>query len=190
MTLENQFHQGNLSCVCAENFLPLVKPFTTIIPTGFQALLCLYRSGTGGLSILVDGFKLAEEIRKSNPEHFYILSSIPLSYHLTGGGHKYLNTTPSIVLDPETVQSSDKGSFQQLPQIASLIIRHQVTVAATTWRCISNTKAVWCVKDFHGHHEKRISAVHIHLEPGNLMTFDNRRLLYQQGGLGQQDSEC
>ena len=80
------------------------KPFTTVIPTGLQALHCLHRSGTGGLSILVDGFKLAEEIRRSNPEHFYILSSIPLPYHLTTGSHKYLNTTPSIVLDPETSQ--------------------------------------------------------------------------------------
>ena len=121
----------------------------------------------------MDGFKLAEEICKSNPEHFYILYSIPLSYHLTGSGHKYLNTTPSIVLDPETGQVTRVhfNNCRRLPL-------HPQTSSQLQQPRISNTKAVWCVNDFHDHDEKRISAVHIHLEPGNLLTFDNHSLMH------------
>jgi len=146
----------------------------------------------------VDRFKLAEEIHKSNPEHFYILSSIPLWYHLTGSGHKYFNTTPSIVLDPETGQVTRVhfNNSHRLPlsssDIKSLLQQPR----------ISNTEAVWCIKDFHGHHEKRISAVHVSARVRQ--PYDIRQpqadacqnslhwpetdvwLLYQQGGLGQQ----
>ena len=78
----------------------------------------------------------------------------------------------------------------------------QVTVTAITWRRISNTEAVWCVKDFHGHHEKRISVVHVSArarQPSDIRqpqadACKNRLhwpetdvwLLYQQGRLGQQ----
>ena len=55
---------------------------------------------------------------------------------------------------------------------------HTSIVAATTWRCISNTEAVWCVKDFHGHHEKQSLQYTFQLEPGNLLTFDNHRLMH------------
>ena len=41
---------------------------------GFQMFHCLQFDGTGGDSTLVDGFKVAEDIRRSDPEAFEVLS--------------------------------------------------------------------------------------------------------------------
>ena len=37
----------------------------------------------GGNTILVDGFSLAEQIRKENPEHYALLSNVSLPYQMT-----------------------------------------------------------------------------------------------------------
>src|SRR5579862_7647736 len=45
-------------------------------PPGFQMFHCLTFDGTGGESTLVDGFKVAEQIRKSDPLAFEVLTSV------------------------------------------------------------------------------------------------------------------
>ena len=37
----------------------------------------------GGNTILVDGFKLAEQIKKENPEHYMLLSNVSIPYQMT-----------------------------------------------------------------------------------------------------------
>ena len=60
--------------------------------------------GTGGQSVLVDGLKLAEEISTRDPEHFRILSSVPLPYHHTDSECRMCSTYVPFTLDPETGQ--------------------------------------------------------------------------------------
>ena len=148
----------------------LVKAFTTVIPTGLH---CLYRNGTGGLSILVDGFKLAEEIRRSNPEHFYILSSTPLPYHLTTSSHKYLNTTPSIVLDPETGQVTSTTPVDcHCHHQTSKSLLHQALGGDSPIQ-----KLYGALKTFMATMRSESLEHKFQLEPGNLLIFDNHRLM-------------
>ncbi len=53
------------------------------LPPGFQFLHCLNNQSTGGESIFVDGFAVAEHIRQHHPEEFKILSecTIPFRFH-------------------------------------------------------------------------------------------------------------
>ena len=129
------------------------------------------------MSILLDGFKVAEEIRKSNPEHFYILSSFPLSYHLTGSGHKYLNTTPSIVLDPETGQVTRVhfNNSRRLPLSSSDFksLLHQVIGGDSRVQ-----KLYAALQTFMATMRSESLQYKIQLEPGNLLTFDNHRLMH------------
>ncbi|XP_061753840.1 trimethyllysine dioxygenase, mitochondrial isoform X1 [Nerophis ophidion] len=49
-------------------------------PSGIQVFHCLKHEGTGGKTLLVDGFYAAENIRKNSPDHFELLSSVPIRY--------------------------------------------------------------------------------------------------------------
>ena len=168
-------------------------PFPTLIPIGLQALHCLHHSGTGGKSILVDGFKLAEEIRKNNPEHFEILTSIPFTYHYSNSEHKYLNATQSIVLDPTTgevirlhfnnsrrlpLSSSDFKSLLQLP-------------LSTTSGSVSPIKKMYAaLQTFIGTTRSESLQYRFQLEPGNLLTFDNHRMMHARTTFTGQRQMC
>ena len=47
---------------------------------GLQLLHCLKNSVKGGESILVDGFRVAEEIRSKEPKTFDLLTSVPWDF--------------------------------------------------------------------------------------------------------------
>ena len=48
---------------------------------GLQFLHCLVNDATGGESIFVDGFKIAEFMREHHPEEFQALTTIPMSFN-------------------------------------------------------------------------------------------------------------
>uniref|UniRef100_A0A4W3HG57 Trimethyllysine dioxygenase, mitochondrial n=2 Tax=Callorhinchus milii TaxID=7868 RepID=A0A4W3HG57_CALMI len=49
-------------------------------PCGVQLFHCLRHDGTGGRTLLVDGFNAAENIRKENPDHFDVLTKVPIKH--------------------------------------------------------------------------------------------------------------
>lgn len=53
------------------------------LPPGFQFLHCLANDATGGASIFADGYALAEDLRREDPEAFALLTevSIPFVFH-------------------------------------------------------------------------------------------------------------
>ncbi|XP_072231772.1 trimethyllysine dioxygenase, mitochondrial [Leuresthes tenuis] len=57
-------------------------------PCGIQVFHCLKHEGTGGRTLLVDGFYAAEKLRQRSPENFELLSRVPIS-------HEYIENTDS-----------------------------------------------------------------------------------------------
>lgn len=54
-------------------------------PAGLQAFhLLSHTDGEGGASLLVDGFKVAEELRQTDPEAYEILSTVNVHSHASG----------------------------------------------------------------------------------------------------------
>ncbi|XP_075692113.1 trimethyllysine dioxygenase, mitochondrial [Rhinoderma darwinii] len=49
-------------------------------PCGMQIFHCLRHEGTGGRTLLVDGFYAAEQLRQHHPENFEILSTTPIRH--------------------------------------------------------------------------------------------------------------
>ncbi|XP_076024828.1 trimethyllysine dioxygenase, mitochondrial [Genypterus blacodes] len=49
-------------------------------PCGIQVFHCLKHEGTGGRTLLVDGFYAAEKLRKQSPQNFKLLASIPIRH--------------------------------------------------------------------------------------------------------------
>ncbi|XP_077141554.1 trimethyllysine dioxygenase, mitochondrial [Ranitomeya variabilis] len=62
-------------------------------PCGMQLFHCLRHEGTGGRTLLVDGFFGAEQVRQHHPEEFEILSNIPLRHEYienAGRSHNHM----------------------------------------------------------------------------------------------------
>ncbi|KAF3841344.1 hypothetical protein F7725_007206 [Dissostichus mawsoni] len=73
-------------------------------PCGIQVFHCLKHEGTGGRTLLVDGFYAAEKVRQQSPENFELLAKVPIRHeyieksenhrnHMTGIG-PVLNVYP------------------------------------------------------------------------------------------------
>ncbi len=61
--------------------LPHTDNTAHLVPPIIQFLHCVENAIVGGESMLVDGFRVASEIRQNHPEQFRILSDIPLMFH-------------------------------------------------------------------------------------------------------------
>ncbi|XP_056254318.1 trimethyllysine dioxygenase, mitochondrial [Seriola aureovittata] len=55
-------------------------------PCGIQVFHCLKHEGTGGRTLLVDGFYAAEKLRQQSPENFELLTRVPIR-------HEYIEKT-------------------------------------------------------------------------------------------------
>uniref|UniRef100_A0A8C6UF39 Trimethyllysine dioxygenase, mitochondrial n=1 Tax=Neogobius melanostomus TaxID=47308 RepID=A0A8C6UF39_9GOBI len=60
-------------------------------PCGIQVFHCLKHEGTGGRTLLVDGFYAAEKLRQSSPEHFELLTQIPIKHENVEHTDNHLN---------------------------------------------------------------------------------------------------
>ncbi|KAG8448368.1 hypothetical protein GDO86_015453 [Hymenochirus boettgeri] len=49
-------------------------------PCGMQLFHCLRHEGTGGRTLVVDGFYAADQVRQHHPEDFELLSNVPLKH--------------------------------------------------------------------------------------------------------------
>ncbi|XP_055004275.1 trimethyllysine dioxygenase, mitochondrial [Boleophthalmus pectinirostris] len=62
-------------------------------PCGIQVFHCLKHQGTGGRTLLVDGFNAAEKLRERSPDNFELLTQIPIKHDYvenTGEHRNYL----------------------------------------------------------------------------------------------------
>ncbi|XP_037543592.1 trimethyllysine dioxygenase, mitochondrial [Nematolebias whitei] len=59
-------------------------------PCGIQVFHCLKHEGTGGRTLLVDGFYAAEKLRQRSPENFELLARVPIrhEYQESTDGHR------------------------------------------------------------------------------------------------------
>ena len=66
---------------------------------GYQMFHCLQFDGTGGDSTLVDGFRVAEQIRRTDPESFEALTTVAVPAQYLGDGVHLRAEHPVIGLD-------------------------------------------------------------------------------------------
>ncbi len=139
------------------------NPYRDPVP-GFQALHCLTSSATGGDSLFADGFALAEELRTADPEAFRLLTTTPV---------------------PFAYRSADAHLYAERPLI-QLGFRGEVTAVHYNNRSIAPLQlAPSALEPFYRAYrrfaerlrEQRFQ-VKVHLDPGDLVVFDNHRVLH------------
>lgn len=133
-------------------------------PPGWQLLHCLENSASGGESVFVDGFVLAEALRAESPEDFGMLSSQPLPFATKSKEIDYRFRQPVILLDvlgavvEIRIANFLRDPFDAAPEEMMALYR-----AYRTWLLMSR--------------EPRFQLV-CRLQPGEAWCFDNRRYLH------------
>jgi gamma-butyrobetaine dioxygenase len=74
------------------------NPYRSPVP-GIQLLHCLINETTGGLSTLVDGFAVADALRREDPAAFKILSETPVRFRYQDPSTELTASAPPIELD-------------------------------------------------------------------------------------------
>lgn len=154
-------------------YTALELPPHTDLPTrelepGYQFLHCLSNAAKGGDSILVDGFGIAEHLRREEPDTFAMLTETPYDWHNTDPTSDYRFRAPVIGLDRD-------GGFDEIR--FGNFIRGPFSFAADRMEaaCLAYRRFQELTKDL------RFRIV-FRLEPGDVEVFDNRRVLHARTG--------
>ncbi|GGO89398.1 gamma-butyrobetaine hydroxylase [Marinobacterium nitratireducens] len=144
-------------------------PLHTDLPTrelqpGLQFLHCLQNDASGGESILVDGFCIAEHMRAHCPDEFEALASLPMDFYNKDRDSDYRYRAPALLLDDEgAVVEVRLANFLRGPLD---LPGHEVVRHYRAYRTfIALTR------------EPRFQFEY-RLNPGDLLVFDNRRVLH------------
>jgi len=143
------------------------NPYRAPVP-GIQLLHCLVNETRGGLSTLVDGFAVAQALRAGHPQAFDVLSRTPVRFKYIDADTELTASAPPIELDVtgalKAVHFSPRLDFVPLFSAAQL-------------------EAYFRARRLFDH---RLRApdfeIRFLLKSGNLVMFDNCRLLHGRTG--------
>ena len=131
---------------------------------GLQFLLCVASSATGGRSILADGFQLAEVLRQESPEAFEALSRVPLVFSNKARESDFRHEAPMFGLD---------GSGNLLEVRWSPWLRGPLRASFEDAEAVyEGLRRVFRLA------ESARFRIQTRLQPGELLCFDNRRILH------------
>jgi len=130
---------------------------------GLQLFHCLEFSGEGGESVLVDGFRIAEELRQDDPEAYATLSAVEVTGQYVGDGARLMATRPVFRhehgrLVQVTFNNYDRAPFRLPDDEMSAFYR-----ALQAFERRANSA--------------RLQWIHP-LRPGEVLLFDNWRILH------------
>ena len=155
-------------------------PPHTDLPTreyqpGLQLLHCLKNSVKGGESILVDGFRVAEEILSEEPENFDLLTSIPWDFGNRSAFTDYRWKTPMIKLDNEgKIEEVRVGNFLRVPLQVDFDLIEPMYKAYKLFETLN--------------HDDRFK-IRFRLEQGECLIIDNRRVLHARDSFDSSSGE-
>lgn len=144
-------------------------PLHSDLPTrelqpGLQFLHCLVNDAVGGESIFVDGFAIADALRREDPEAFRSLCEIPVEFRNKDRHSDYRFLAPIIALDAlGRVSEVRMANFLRGPFDAPS--EHMPALYRAYRRFIAMTR------------EARFRVI-ARLNPGEMWCFDNRRTLH------------
>jgi trimethyllysine dioxygenase len=142
---------------------------------GLQLFHCLEFSGEGGESILVDGFRVADELREHDPEAYATLSTVEVTGQYIGDGAHLIASRPVLRHEHgELVQVSfnnyDRAPFRLPDAEMSAFYR-----ALKAFEALANSE--------------RLQWRHP-LRPGEVLLFDNWRTLHGRAAYAGQRRLC
>jgi len=153
------------------------NPYRNPTP-GVQLLHCIKQapamSGNNGMSVLIDGFMIANVMKQKYPEEFKLLSTIkrPFTYYDLNGGYKFHKDRYVIGVDSngnvESVHYNNRSASSHNWDIKE----SQIVPYYNAWKLFGAM-----LDD-----PEREYAMDYRLEPGQMVIFDNNRVLHGRRG--------
>jgi trimethyllysine dioxygenase len=135
---------------------------------GLQSFICREFDGTGGESILVDGFALAEAMRAETPEYFRTLTEVAVPGRYIEPGVHLRARRPAIMAEDDG--SLRQVSFNNYDRAPFILPPAQMAAFYNAYRAL------------HARIVERDNWLTIPLRPGMALIFDNWRLLHGRMG--------
>ncbi|MEQ8354485.1 MAG: TauD/TfdA family dioxygenase [Kiloniellaceae bacterium] len=135
---------------------------------GLQSFLCQAFDGKGGESILVDGFALAEAMRRDAPELFRVLCEVPVP-------GRYVEPGVHLRAERPVFRLNHQGHMEQV----SINNYDRAPFLLASDRMKEFYRAY---RDFHARIVARDNWLTVPLRPGMALIFDNWRLLHGRMG--------
>ena len=139
------------------------NPYRTPVP-GIQLLQCLQNETSGGLSSLVDSLAVAAQVRREDPEGFALLSRIPLRFEHRDPQTQLVAIKPMIELNG----NGDMMGVHYSPRLENIPLMSE-----------ADTRSYQRARRRMGElFDDDAYALRFRLEPGQMMMFDNNRVLH------------
>jgi gamma-butyrobetaine dioxygenase len=150
------------------------NPYRYPTPT-LQVLHCMSASASGGDSVLVDGFKVAETLRVAHPDFFSILATTPVTFQYRDQDNWIENTTTIIQCNAAGIIQSIRYNNRSIqPVMQSIDKAVEFYEAYICW-----AKLV----------EDERFAISFRMDPGDLYLVDNERILHARTAFGNEGGE-
>ena len=136
------------------------------LPPGYQFLHCLVNNSTGGNSSAIDGFAVADYLRKNEEEIFETLTTIPLKFR-----------------DKDYTQKSHRSFHAPAISLTKDNDFHDIRFSVATMDALDCHPDVMD-KVYKAHHRfgnllhDEKFQINFRLEPGDIFSFNNRRVLH------------
>ncbi|XP_069696640.1 trimethyllysine dioxygenase, mitochondrial [Periplaneta americana] len=136
---------------------------------GLQVFHCVQHDGDGGETLLVDGFRAADDLKRTHPQSFHRLSTIPLEAEYLEPRRNYYNVDTMLKLHPITKQMEqirfnllDRATLRTVPAEEIPQLYEDICLLATK---VKDPAGEWWFK----------------LQPGTVLLIDNWRVLHGRG---------
>ncbi len=155
-------------------------PPHTDLPTrelqpGLQFLHCLVNDAAGGESVFVDGFAIAEAMRRDHPAHFATITTTPMAFWNRDDRTDYRWTAPLIALNADGDLAEVRfANFLRGPIDAPAERMDAIYAALRLFQAMCRDPRFFI--------ERRLA-------PGDMWAFDNRRVLHARREFDPQTGE-
>ena len=137
---------------------------TRVYVPGLQFLFSLHNDATGGESILVDGFAVAEQLRSECPEFYQVLASQNVSFGTKDRSFDHRYCAPILEHNTQGQLSTVRHTYWlRSPMQADFDTLNTFYAAYRRFQEIANNPD---------------NQLCLRLQPGQMMAFDNRRMLH------------
>ncbi len=147
------------------------NPYRDPVP-GIQLLHCLVNESTGGYSTLVDGYAVVEHLHETDRAAWDILTSTPVTFVYRDAGTELIHSAPMIELDSDGTFAGIR--FSPRLDFVPLLDLHDLTAFYAARRTLDRLLRSVTFE------------IRFLLRPGDLVMFDNRRLLHGRTGFDPQ----
>ena len=134
------------------------------LPPGLQFLHCLKNNAEGGGTMLVNGFHVADRLKRENRPAFDLLARIPFKFRYQDGGVDFVHSAPTIALDAD-------GEVVEVRYNRSVMGVFDVPSAEMDDAYRAHLAFAALVRD-------PGLVAQVRFAPGDVLVFDNRRVLH------------